>query len=170
MKTNNLLVVNSVQTKPMHWRLLLIIIPLWLLNSPIAALAQTSFNQIQFTIITGADDLRSDSSATATIRSPTGNTIQTVTLKAQGQQGWPNNSTKTINASLVTPQTPSQIRDIVITLTSHNAFGEVSDNWNVQGVSVYLSNNGQGQVTFLNRSGNPLKRLTASQPSLTLTP
>ena len=63
----------------------------------------TTYNQIQFLITTGSDDLRSDSSATATLLDSHGALIQVVTLKSQNQAGWSNNSTQTVVASLSSP-------------------------------------------------------------------
>ena len=51
---------------------------------------KATFNQITFNIETGGDDLRGDSSATASVVLPGG--TQTFTLKAQSDPGWPNNS------------------------------------------------------------------------------
>jgi microsomal dipeptidase-like Zn-dependent dipeptidase len=127
-----------------------------------------TFNQIQFVIGTGSDDLRGDSSATATLQSPNGSPVQTLTLKAHNQAGWGNNTTHTVSLALKPPRAACAIGHIVITLASHNSFGETNDNWNVQSVAVTLSNNGAGQTSLLNGSGNPLARLTGDLPSLVL--
>jgi len=131
--------------------------------------AQT-FNQIQFVIGTGGDDLRGDSSATATLLAPNGSTLQVITLKAQNQSGWGNNSSHTVTAALSPARAASAIGHVVITLTSHNGFAETDDNWNVQSVVATLSNGGSGAMQFINGSGSPLARLTHSAPTLTLTP
>lgn len=142
---------------------------LLLLNfqSPCRAVAQT-FNQIEFVIGTGGDDLRGDSSATATLQAPNGATLQVITLKAQNQSGWSNNSSHAVTAGLSRPQSVSSIGHIVITLTSHNSFGESDDNWNIQSVTVTLLNNGASPTQLVNSSGNPLARLTGSGPSVSL--
>ena len=131
--------------------------------------AQT-FNQIGFVIGTGSDDLRGDSSATAALVASNGTTLQTITLKSQNASAWNNNSTNTVTASLSPALTQAQISHIVITLTSHNGFAESNDQWNVQSVSVSLSNNGVGSILLVNGSGNPFHQLNASTPSFTLTP
>ncbi len=127
-----------------------------------------TFNQIQFSVTTGGDDLRGDSSATATLESPNGSTLQELTLKSQSEPGWGNNTSHTISLGLSPPRTPCAIGHILIKLTSHNSFGETNDNWNVQGVNVTLSNNGVGQQELTSGSGNPLARLTGDLPSLVL--
>jgi len=131
--------------------------------------AQT-FNQIEFIIGTGDDDLRGDSSATATLRAPGGATLQTITLKSQSQPSWNNNTSHTVNAPLTPPLAESAIGHIVLRLTSHNSLFETDDNWNVQSVVVKLSNGGSGPVEIINVSGTPFVRLTGSQPTVTLTP
>ena len=130
--------------------------------------AAQTFNQIQFVIVTGNDDLRGDSSATAALQAPNGGTLQVITLKSQNQPGWENNSTHTVTAGLSQPQATSAIGHIVITLTSHNSFGESDDNWNIQTVAVTLLNNGASPLQIVNSPGNPLARLTGSSPSVTL--
>ena len=129
-----------------------------------------TFNQVQFVIGTGSDDLRGDSSATATLKGTNGTVLQVIDLKPQSKSDWGNNSSHTVDAPLTTPLKPSDIVQIVITLTSHNGFGETDDNWNVNSVNVSLSNNGSGAQQVMSFSGNPLKRLTGSDPSLTLPP
>jgi microsomal dipeptidase-like Zn-dependent dipeptidase len=129
-----------------------------------------TYNQIAFVIGTGNDDLRSDSSATATLLSPNGATLQVITLKDQhNNQSWANNSTITIPAvALDTPRTAAEIGHIAITLQTHNGFGESDDNWNVQGVIVSLANSGEAQIPLMSALGNPLQRLTTSLPTLVL--
>jgi hypothetical protein len=131
--------------------------------------AQT-FNQIQFVIGTGDDDLRGDSTATATLLGPGGATLQTITLKSQHQPGWGNNTSHTVTVALTPPLSQSAIGHIVLRLTSHNSFPETDDNWNVQSVVIKLSNGGTGSVEIVNVSGTPFIRLTGSQPTVTLTP
>src|SRR6516162_10903595 len=104
-----------------------------------AALAQ-SFNAISFVIVTGGDDLRGDSSATATLRSPDRSPLQVIALKDPTGDAWDNYTTHVVTVPLNPPLTPSQIGSIVITLTSHNSSTETDDNWNVQSVNVYLNN------------------------------
>ena len=137
---------------------------------PLPVAAPGTFNQIQFTIGTGGDDLRGDSSATATLQAANGATLQVITLKGQSSPGWPNNSSQVITAPLNTALTPAQIAHIVINLASHDGFAETDDNWNVNSVNVVLSNNGTGAHPLMSFSGVPLKRLTKSDPNLSLPP
>ena len=129
---------------------------------------KATFNQITFNIETGGDDLRGDSSATASVVLPGG--TQTFTLKAQSDPGWPNNSDHVKTFTIAGAAQPlSAFGDITITLTSHNSFGETDDNWNVQNVSITV-NGASGSACLYNHGGNPLARLTGSAPSVTLKP
>jgi hypothetical protein len=126
------------------------------------------FNQITFNIGTGDDDLRGDSSATASIVFPSG--TQTFILKAQSDPGWANNS-ETVKTFTIAGQAQplSAFGAITITLTSHNSFGETDDNWNIQSINIIV-NGSSGSQSLFNKTGNPLSRLTGNQPSVTLQP
>jgi hypothetical protein len=133
-----------------------------------AAVATETFNQITFNIGTGGDDLRGDSSATASVALPGG--TQTFTLKAQSDPGWGNNSDHVKTFTIAgAPQPLSAFGAITITLTSHDGFLETDDNWNIQSVDISV-NGASGSATLLNEAGNPLARLTGSNPSVTLHP
>jgi hypothetical protein len=60
-------------------------------NLPLAGKLVRVNNEIQFVIGTGGDDLRGDSSATATLKAANGATLQVITLKGQNQGDWGNN-------------------------------------------------------------------------------
>jgi microsomal dipeptidase-like Zn-dependent dipeptidase len=130
--------------------------------------AAGTFNGIQFVVKTGGDDLRGNSSASLTLESPNGTTLQQLTLHAQNSGSWDNNSTHTVSLELKPPRKPCDIGHIAITLTSHNGFGETDDNWNVESINVTLTNNGVGQQEWGGGSGDPLQRLTGSLPTLVL--
>ena len=128
--------------------------------------ANATFNQIIFNIGTGGDDLRGDSSATATVK--IGGGSQTFTLKAQSDAGWGNNSDHVKTFGIAGAAQPlSAFGNVTITLTSHNGFLETDDNWNIQNVTITL-NGPEGSATLLTRSGNPFARLTGSSPSVTV--
>lgn len=74
---------------------------------------------IQFLITTGGDNLRGDSSATATLFDTTGAQRQVITLKDQNQPSWDNNTLHSVVSELNTPA--STLDHIDITLTSHPA-------------------------------------------------
>lgn len=128
------------------------------------------YDQIEFVIVTADDDLRGNSSATATLEALNGTKLQVVTLKTEKEHAWDNNSSHSVKAELKPPLDPSEIDHIVIRLTSHNGPFETDDNWNVGGVTVLLSNKGAGPVSLLQAEGTPLVRLTGKSPSITLTP
>ena len=125
-----------------------------------------STGQIQFVITTGDDDLRGDSSATATLQDVNGSALQVLTLKAESDPSWDGNTTHTILLPLNVQQAASKVRNVVLTLTSHNGLFETDDNWNIQ--SVYVTVSQGGSSILANAAGNPLVRLTGSQPSITL--
>jgi hypothetical protein len=128
--------------------------------------AQKKFNQVSFDIVTGGDDLRGDSSATATICFPGGS--QTFTLKSQSDGGWDNNSDHVKTFSITGPALPlSFFGSITITLTSHNSWPETDDNWDIQSVRVTVTGP-DGSGSALDQKGNPLSRLTGSSPSVAL--
>ena len=127
-----------------------------------------TFNSIQFFILTGGDDLRGDSSATATLLSANGAKLQVLTLKNQNQPGWGNNSRNLISLELKPPRPLFAIQHIQIDLQSHDKFGETADNWNVQDVNVMLGNDGVGNRELMGAVGEPLQRLTHSLPSLVI--
>jgi hypothetical protein len=128
-----------------------------------------TFDTITFIIQTGGDDLRGDSSANAALDGPGSATFQTVTLKTQSQNGWPNNSTNTVSTALTPATALAAFSSVVMTLTSHNGTFESDDNWNVQAVNVTLSNSTNGQSACLaNVNGNPFVRLTGSAGSVVI--
>jgi hypothetical protein len=126
-----------------------------------------TYNQITFNIVTGGDDLRGDSSATASVSLPGG--AQTFTLKAQSDGGWENNSDHVKTFTISPPQPLSAFGQIGITLTSHNGTFETDDNWNIQSVNVTVTGSSGGSCV-LNQSGDPLSRLTGSVPTVILHP
>jgi hypothetical protein len=140
---------------------------------PNAALAQLTADSpatgIQFIIKTGGDDLRGDSEATAEIFSVDGQPLQNVTLKAQKDSSWHNNSTHTVLANLDQQLSANQIGEIAISLVEHNSFPETDDNWNIQAVTVNLVTAFGGSFSLImDRNGLPLVRLTGSKPTVTI--
>jgi len=131
---------------------------------------QKRFNQISFDITTGGDDLRGDSSATASVHLPDG--TQTFTLKSESDPGWSENSDHGKTFTIAGQALPLALfGEMTITLTSHNHFPETDDNWNVQKVDVKVQKKGSsGSSCLFKGNGTPLKRLTGSDPSLTMQP
>ena len=134
----------------------------------VCAPPKATFNQITFNIETGGDDLRGDSSATASVVLPGG--TQTFTLKAQSDPGMAEQLGPCKTFTIAGAARPlSDFGDITITLTSHNSLFETDDNWNVQTVSITV-NGSSGSACLYNHGGDPLARLTGSAPSVTLKP
>ena len=130
---------------------------------------------IEYTIGTGSDDLRGDSSATSALETSTGSTFQNVTLKSQSQgNSWENGSTQVRVFQLNQPQPvqmPSDLGNVAVTLTSHDSGLETPDNWNIQSLDVKLRNPNGSFICQQSMSGNPLARLTGQAPtSLFATP
>jgi hypothetical protein len=130
-----------------------------------------SFSQITFDVVTGGDDLRGDSSATADF-SIAGTQVSFV-LKAQDAGSWDNNSTHSVTVALNPPAPISSFGDASLTLHSHNSIVETDDNWNVQSIIVTLNGPQQSllpqqSLCYAKKSGNPFIRLTGSNPSVTL--
>jgi microsomal dipeptidase-like Zn-dependent dipeptidase len=129
---------------------------------------KNTYNTITFTVHTGGDDLRGDSSATVALMTANSSTIDVLTLKDKNGSGWGNNSQYTITLPLKRPETLAAIQHVAITLQSHDKVGETPDNWNVQAVQVALSNDGVFVHPLMTESGDPLQRLTQSLPTLVM--
>lgn len=133
---------------------------------------QPRFNQLRFDIVTGGDDLRGDSSATASISLPEG--PQIFTLKAQSDAGWGNNSDHNKTFTIAGLPLPiSLFGAITITLTSHNGPTETDDNWDIRSIDARASGPGGSESCVLKQrkqGKDPLARLTGSKPSVTLHP
>jgi hypothetical protein len=132
------------------------------------ATTTTMFDHITFNIVTGGDDLRSDSEAQATI-AVAGQAPQTVELKSQSDASWDNNSTHIVTFALSSPQPLSAFVNVTISLIEHDGFIETDDNWNIQTVNVTLSSSMGGETCLFSGAGNPYVRLTGSAGSVTLT-
>jgi hypothetical protein len=135
-----------------------------------------TFDQITFDITTGGDDLRGDSSATASVLLQ--GVAQVFTLKAQADPGWPNNSRNVRTFQISGPAQPlPQFGSMTMTLTSHNSIFETDDNWDIENLSVSVSGP-SGSSCLLNMVGKAklpdgstgLVRLTGSQPSASFQP
>ncbi len=126
-----------------------------------------TFDHLVFAIRTGGDDLRGDSSATASVSLPGSTPV--FTLKAESDGSWGNNSLHTKTFGLNTPEQLSAFGAISVRLTSHNHFPETDDNWNIQAISV-TATGPHGNSCVINESGNPFARLTGSGPSVALHP
>jgi hypothetical protein len=144
------------------------------LASPSPTLPAITFGQITFTFQVGGDDLRCTSEATADLLDAQGNTITTITLHNAGDSSWDNNTTHTVGPIGIPPQLRAGIARIRINLIQTGNSCQLfttGDNWNINGVEVQLSNAGSTSTntTILNLTGNPLKRLTESDPNVTFT-
>jgi hypothetical protein len=135
-------------------------------------------------VATGNDDARSDTELWATI-----NGEQPFCLKPSnnansdgvcdnggnakdqnGKQSWDNWTTSTQNFNLTAPQPISQITTLTIRLLEHNSTFETDDNWDIQGVTVVLTDTTGASTTVFNLSNphdgnNCLARLKGSPNS-----
>lgn len=119
---------------------------------------------MQLQIATGGDDLRGDSSATASALSNINATLQTFTLKPQNQPGFSNNTSYQQMFGFNGTSTP-QVGALSITLTSHNGPFETNDNWNIQGIVGQIFDVAGNSVCQFAGNGNPLMRLTGDVPT-----
>jgi hypothetical protein len=128
------------------------------------------FNQLTFKIVTGGDDLRGDSSATASVTLPGGS--QTFTLKSQSDSSWGNDSANVKVFAIPGPALPAALfGPVTITLSTHNSWPESDDFWDIASVDVTLGNKGSAESKcLLNESGGPFARIGGAIPSVKLTP
>ena len=134
--------------------------------------ATSRFDTVTIAIVTGGDDLRGDSGATATVFAH-GFTaaLQQVVLKGYGDASWDNASMRSRTIQLNTPVPSNGLKSMTITLLQGGSWPESPDNWNVDGIVVTLedSTGSNGPVTVLSQTGRPLFRLTGDAPSAELT-
>jgi hypothetical protein len=127
----------------------------------------TSITNLELTIVTGGDDLRGDSSATAyIIVGDGGRTSEYSTqLKSETDSSWDNDSTHgPIVWNMPPGVTTDNLSRLGIRMHSHENFPETSDNWDITSVLVTYPIDGGGQAVLVDSSGGPLARLTGSEP------
>jgi hypothetical protein len=127
-----------------------------------------NFSQLQIQIYTGSDDLRADSDLAigfqgignlppfCLMRSNNGAPMQVCSGGAfgdeHGTQGWPHWSTQVLTfTNRLSNWTWAGSGSMTLTMFSHNSAFESNDNWDIQAMSVTLSNPSTGQfVTLFN--------------------
>lgn len=119
---------------------------------------------LEYTLGTGGDDLRGDSSADSGLEDGNGNSFQNVNLKNQNQPGWDNNSTHVRVFQINQPQ-PSPLHNTAITLTSHDSGLETPDNWDIQSADFKVRNPNGTLLCDTQASGNPAARLSGQAPA-----
>jgi hypothetical protein len=119
---------------------------------------------LEYTVGTGGDDLRSDSSAASGFEDLNGSVFQNVTLKSQSNPVWDNSSTHVRVFQINQPQ-PSPLANVGIMLTSHNNGVETQDNWNIQTLDLKVRNPDGTVFCDTSVSGNPAARLTGQAPT-----
>jgi hypothetical protein len=125
------------------------------------------YSQLTFKIGSGGQGIRADSSVALSVSLPGG--AQSFVLKARNEPAWFANTITEKTFTLSGRAQPlTAFGAMTITLTSHNGAFESDDAWNVQSVNVTTGPGAPACV--VNQSGNPLRRLTGSTPSVTLTP
>jgi hypothetical protein len=128
----------------------------------------TPVPNLEVTVITGGDDLRDDSSATAWIMVIEGNESReySTLLKSETEPGWGNDTTHGPIAWNLPPGIDSSsISRFGIRMQSHEGATETSDNWNVNSVVVTYPDGSGGQAVLVEQAGGPLVRLTGSEPA-----
>lgn len=126
----------------------------------------TNIPNLEVTVVTGSDNLRGDSSATAWILVIEGNETKeySITLKTEEESEWANGTTHGPIVWNVPPGVTSEnISRFGIRMESHESGTETSDNWNINSVLVTYPDGG-GQAILVEEAGGPLVRLTGSEP------
>lgn len=116
---------------------------------------------VEYSVLTGGDDLRDDSSSTSNLDGAAGAGSQTFTLKTQPQAKWASSSThvRVFQTMLTQPV------DTSVTLASHSSGLEGPDNWNIQSLDLKLRNPNGSITCEQSVSGNPAARLTQQAPT-----
>jgi hypothetical protein len=127
----------------------------------------SDITNLELTIVTGGDDLRGDSSATAYIIVVNGDRTEeySTQLKPETDSSWGNDST---HGPIVWNMPPGVTTDNLsrfgIRLHSHEDATETSDNWDITSVLATYPVDGGGQAVLIDLAGGPLVRLTGSEP------
>jgi hypothetical protein len=118
---------------------------------------------VKLTVETGTDDLRGDSSTTASLQDPASNTFETFTMKAQSDAGWGGGTSHIAVGPFNRPPSTAFGR-IAITLTSHNGLFETNDNWNIDALLIEVLDSSGATFCSQKLIGNPLPlvRLTGT--------
>lgn len=119
---------------------------------------------LEYTVGTGGDNLRGDSSATSDMEGINGVAFQTVSLKTESQPSWDDNTTRVRVFEINQPQA-SPLGNVAVTLTSHNHGLETNDNWNIQNADLKVRNPNGTVFCDTTVSGNPAARLTQQAPT-----
>ena len=125
-------------------------------------------SNIEFTTLTGQDNLRGDSSLVVNLQDPAPTTFQTSTMKAQNQPSWDNDTThvRVFGTSL-----PSAgMGGDTFALTSHNSSTENNDQWQLQFVNMKVRNPDGSFFCQQLGNGNPLADVTDGASFTFLTP
>jgi hypothetical protein len=142
----------------------------------------------KITVSTGNDDARSDTELWATINGepafclkPSNNANSDGVCNnggsahdQNGNQSWGNWTSSAQTFPLVTPQPISAINALTIQLLEHNSTFETDDNWDIQGITVVLTDTTGATKTVLNVSNpdhggnNCIARLKGSPNSTTV--
>ena len=127
----------------------------------------TDITNLELTIVTGGDDLRGDSSATAYIIVANGNRTRefSTELKSETDPNWNNDTTHgPIAWNMPSGVTTDNLSRLGIRMHSHENGTETSDNWDITSVLVTYPVDGGGQDVLVDLAGGPLVRLTGSEP------
>jgi hypothetical protein len=127
----------------------------------------TNIPSLEVTVVTGGDDLRGDSSATAYVVIGDGNGTKeySTLLKTETDPSWDNDTTHgPIVWNLPAGVTDANVSRFGLRMQSHESGVETSDNWNVNSVVVTYPDGSGGQSVLVDVAGGPLVRLTGSEP------
>jgi hypothetical protein len=112
-----------------------------------------TYTQIEFTFVTGTDDLRSNSDVNASVVNTQNETIAVILIHEQGGAHWDNGSVDSAGPFPCLIGDSANLQDIALNLTSHpDGFWQGSDTWNIAAISIALiSDDGSSNFVWTNQ-------------------
>jgi microsomal dipeptidase-like Zn-dependent dipeptidase len=126
--------------------------------SALPGLPTTTFDTINFLVITAEAPLGTNGAATATVQLRNGTALGPFPLKNPGDAAWGAYSTMgtasgqtppNLSFSLQPPVSAADITQVVVTLTSPNTGGGANGTWSLEEFDATLSNAGTGQINLV---------------------
>jgi hypothetical protein len=112
-----------------------------------------TYTQIEFTFVTGTDNLRSNSDVNASIVDTHNDTVAVLLIHSHNDGAtWDNGSTNSTDAFPFSLD-PESLQDITLNLTSHNdGFWQGNDTWNIAAISIALiPDDGSSNLVWTNQ-------------------
>jgi hypothetical protein len=98
-----------------------------------------TYTQVEFTFVTGTDNLRSNSDVNASIVNTQNETLAGILIHEHGGATWDNGSLNSVGPFPFPIGDPASLQDITLNLTSHpDGFWQGNDTWNIAAISIAL--------------------------------